>query len=72
MAGVTTSGLAVARKILKCRTADLLGQHGPELQIYPAEDISQWPEKVQSRLAQQTRPDDLFEEEALLPVEAMA
>ncbi len=51
VSGVTYSGLAVARKILGCRTADLLAQNGPELRIYPSEDISQWPTELQERIA---------------------
>ncbi len=52
VAGVTASGLAVARKILKCRTKDLLQQNGPPLNIYPSEDILQWPENLQTRVEQ--------------------
>ncbi len=68
VAGVTASGLAVARKILKCRTADLLQQNGPTLQIYPAEDISQWPEKLQTRIEQPqpTLQPEVVKNEALL------
>ncbi|HSD83945.1 MAG TPA: NAD(P)/FAD-dependent oxidoreductase [Anaerolineae bacterium] len=51
VAGVTGSGLTAARAILKCRTAELLTQHGPALQIYPAEDITQWPVALQERIA---------------------
>jgi phytoene dehydrogenase-like protein len=51
VSGVTYSGLAVARKILGCRTADLLTQDGPPLRIYPSEDVSQWPEELQERIA---------------------
>ncbi|MBE9524870.1 MAG: NAD(P)/FAD-dependent oxidoreductase, partial [Chloroflexi bacterium] len=50
VAGVQASGLAVARKILKCSTDDLLKQDGPEIQIYPSDDISQWPEHLQVRI----------------------
>ena len=51
VSGVTYSGLAVARKILGCRTADLLTQDGPPLRIYPSEDVSQWPAELQARIA---------------------
>lgn len=51
VAGATASGLAVARQILDCRIADMLQQHGPALQIYPSEDISQWPEALQKKIA---------------------
>lgn len=51
VAGATMSGLAAARKILQCRTADLLQQNGPPLPLYPAEDLSQWPEDLRKRIA---------------------
>ena len=44
--GAQASGLAAARKILGCRTADLLTQNGPPIRIYPSEDLSQWPEHL--------------------------
>lgn len=50
VAGVTSSGLVAAKSILGCSTADLLTQNGPELQIYPAEDISQWPEDLTKKM----------------------
>jgi len=50
VAGVTDSGLAAAKSILGCNTADLLTQNGPEIEIYPAEDISQWPEHLQKKI----------------------
>ncbi len=50
VSGVTASGMAAARKILNCRTADLLKMNGPELRIYPSEDITQWPEALQARI----------------------
>ncbi|MFZ2419842.1 MAG: NAD(P)/FAD-dependent oxidoreductase [Anaerolineae bacterium] len=51
VAGVTASGLAAARRLLHCRTADLLRMQGPELRIYPSEDPSQWPPHLQERIA---------------------
>ncbi|RMF43240.1 MAG: NAD(P)/FAD-dependent oxidoreductase, partial [Anaerolineae bacterium] len=51
VSGVTASGLAAARAILKCRTRDLLTQNGPELRIYPSEDIAQWPAHLRERIA---------------------
>ncbi len=51
VAGVTASGLATARGILHCRTSDLLQQNGPELPVYPSEDVSQWPPHLQRRIA---------------------
>ena len=50
VAGATSSGLAAAKRILKCSTSDLLTQNGPPIQIYPSEDISQWPEYLQERI----------------------
>ena len=50
VSGVTGSGLAAAKSVLGCITADLLTQNGPELEIYPAEDISQWPEHLQKKI----------------------
>ena len=50
VSGATATGLAAARKVLGCRTADILNQNGPPLRIYPAEDISQWPEDLQKRI----------------------
>jgi len=52
VAGVTSSGLAAAESVLGCNTADLLTQNGPELEIYPAEDITQWPEHLQKKMNQ--------------------
>lgn len=51
VSGATSSGVAVARQILRCRTSDLLQANGPELEIYPSEDISQWPERLRKRIA---------------------
>lgn len=50
VAGATSTGLTAARKILNCRTSEMLQQNGPELRIYPAEDIAQWPEELQKRI----------------------
>ncbi len=50
VAGATLSGLTVAQKILRCRKDDLLKMNGPALRIYPSEDLSQWPEKLQQRI----------------------
>lgn len=46
----TNSGLTAAGRILGCRRNDLLRQDGPDLQIYPSEDTSQWPEKLRNRI----------------------
>jgi len=50
VSGATKTGLDAAKVILHCSTADLLSQEGPLLKIYPAEDISQWPENLQKRI----------------------
>ena len=49
IAGVTGTGLAAARQVLGVRTRDLLTQNGPPLQVYPADDMSQWPEDLRRR-----------------------
>ena len=50
VAGATFSGLAAAKKILNCRTSDLLTQNGPELRIFPSEHPDEWPEILQERI----------------------
>jgi len=50
VAGVTASGLTAAKKILGCKKSDLLKQNGPELIIYPSEDISKWPEALREKM----------------------
>jgi hypothetical protein len=47
----TNSGLAAAKKILGCRTRDILVQNGPPLRIYPSDDPASWPEDLQARIA---------------------
>ncbi len=56
VSGATASGLAAAKQILNCRTADLLTQNGPPLTIYPSEDISKWPLHLQERILQGRAP----------------
>ena len=51
VAGATGSGLAAARAILNCSTADLFTQKGPEIEILPSEDTSQWPVNLQEKIA---------------------
>lgn len=50
VAGATASGLDVARRILDSRFSEILSQNGPSLRIYPSEDLTQWPEKLQKRI----------------------
>lgn len=52
VAGATASGLGVAGQILRCRLPDLLQAKGPELEIYPSDDISQWPAADQKKILQ--------------------
>ncbi len=56
VSGATSTGLVAARKILGCRTAELLNQNGPDLRIYPSEDISKWPEPLQKRIERGRQP----------------
>jgi all-trans-retinol 13,14-reductase len=51
VAGATSSGLAAAKSILGCKTSDLFTQDGPEIEIYPSEDIAAWPEHLQEKIA---------------------
>ena len=51
VSGVTSTGLAAARKVLNCSKEDLLTQNGPDIQIYPSEDTSKWPAELQERIA---------------------
>ncbi|MBL8058039.1 MAG: NAD(P)/FAD-dependent oxidoreductase [Anaerolineales bacterium] len=57
VSGATHTGLAAAKTILQCHTADLLRQAGPPLRLYPAEDVSQWPAHLQARIARGARAD---------------
>jgi len=49
--GATMSGVAAARSALGCRIRDLLGDDGPELRVYPADDPAGWPEQVRRDVA---------------------
>lgn len=57
VSGATSSGLAAARATLHCRTADLLASDGPELAIYPSEDLTQWPDRLRRRVARRQRAE---------------
>ncbi len=50
VAGVTASGLSVAKKILRCRLRDLLTAGGPELPVYPSEEPETWPPRLRRRI----------------------
>lgn len=57
--GAAMSGVAAAKAILGCRTSELLSEGGPDIPIYPSEDISQWPEHLQERIrSRQTHGED--------------
>ena len=58
VAGVTASGLNCAKQILGVSTDELLNQNGPEIEIYPSEDISQWPEHLQRKIEKNQTADD--------------
>jgi phytoene dehydrogenase-like protein len=51
VAGATRSGISAAKKILQCKTSDLLRKDGPPLRIYPSEDPARWPPELQKRIA---------------------
>jgi all-trans-retinol 13,14-reductase len=51
VAGVTASGIDVARAVLKCRKSDLLNQNGKSLSFLPSEDVSSWPEELKNKIA---------------------
>jgi len=51
VAGVTASGLNCAQQILGVDLGEILSQNGPEIEIYPSEDISKWPEDLQKKIA---------------------
>jgi phytoene dehydrogenase-like protein len=48
--GATKTGLDAAKAVLKCKLSDFLSPQGPPLKIYPAEDLSAWPENLQKRI----------------------
>ncbi len=47
--GAMFSGLLVARNILGVEFRELFRQGGPELQVYPCDDVSAWPERLRPR-----------------------
>jgi len=58
VAGATASGLVAARQILHCRLNDLLTAAGPELPVYPSDDVSQWPAALQQKIARRAAESD--------------
>ena len=57
VAGVTQSGINCAKQILGVSTSEILNQNGPEIEIYPSEDISQWPEHLQKKIERNQSED---------------
>lgn len=51
----TLSGLTAAGRILGCHARSLLRQNGPELQVFPCDDVSQWPEQIRKRVERKVR-----------------
>jgi all-trans-retinol 13,14-reductase len=56
VAGVTASGLNCAKQILGAPTSEILNQNGPEIEIYPSEDISKWPEHLRKKIEKGQQP----------------
>jgi all-trans-retinol 13,14-reductase len=54
IAYATNTGLTAAARILRCHPRDLLRQDGPELRIYPCDDLNQWPEHLRRRIERGT------------------
>lgn len=48
--GASMTGLMAAQSILRCRVRDLLTAAGPHLEVYPSEDPSKWPARLQKRM----------------------
>ena len=49
VAGATFSGVLTAANILGVKVDELLRQRGPELRIYPSENLAQWPAELLPR-----------------------
>jgi hypothetical protein len=47
---VTSSGIDAVKAVLNCKSSDILMQSGPSLTFLPAEDVSQWPEKLKKKM----------------------
>jgi hypothetical protein len=60
VAGVTASGIDVAKAVLNCRTRDILKQNGATLTFLPSEDVSAWPEYLRKKMerGEVAREDD--------------
>jgi all-trans-retinol 13,14-reductase len=50
VAGVTQSGINVAKAVLNCRARDILTQNGPSPLFLPAEEPSAWPEDLRKKM----------------------
>ena len=55
--GATMSGLETARMLLETSRRRLLNANGPPLQVYPSEDTSAWPERLQRRIQRGAKPE---------------
>jgi len=51
VAYATHSGRMAASKILRCRSDELLGENGPDLEVYQCEDPLTWPTRDRNRVA---------------------
>lgn len=56
VAGASTSGLVAAATALGVPMASLLNAGGPEIPLYPSEDVSAWPERLRARIARGAMP----------------
>lgn len=61
VAGATSSGLAVAAKILGCRRQELLDGAGSPIQVYPSEDPGQWPARLRRRIREHSAREPVEE-----------
>ncbi|MCO4746514.1 MAG: NAD(P)/FAD-dependent oxidoreductase [Proteobacteria bacterium] len=51
VAGATMSGLVAAAKVLRKPMKELLSHHDGDTVLWPADDVSQWPERAQKAVA---------------------
>ena len=61
VAGVTASGVEVAKAILNCRTRDLLKQSGASLTFLPSDGdsrVSEWPEGLRRKMGEVAREEE--------------
>jgi len=58
VAGVTSSGMAAASAVMRCKTEDLLQQAGPSLTFLPSEQPATWPAHLRARIQHGEKADD--------------